>query len=71
MSAPAKDRFLALRESTTLNGIDFVEVLAAPPAGELRVHFVNAVTVDEPGLTATITGGDRVPTVAVEPIVPA
>lgn len=67
MGTPSRDRFLALRQSGTLNGIDFVELVVGQP-GELQVHFVNAVAVDEPGITATITGGDRIPEVAVAPI---
>jgi hypothetical protein len=70
MPPPAKDRFLALRESNTLNGIDFVELMPGSTS-ELQVHFVNAVAVDEPGITATITGGDRVPTVPLAPIAAA
>jgi hypothetical protein len=59
----SRDRFLALLASTTLNGIDFVEVVEAAPT-ELRVHFLNTVTVTNID-TITIDGGDSVPTVAV------
>jgi hypothetical protein len=65
--AEPKDRFTALLKSTTLNGIDFVELDPADPS-ILRVHFLNAVTVATAGMTATIDGGDRIPTVAVAPI---
>ena len=67
MAAPSKDRLLTLLASTTLNGIDFVEVRDTEPKN-LFVHFVNTVVVDQPGLTAAITGGDRIPQVAVGPI---
>jgi hypothetical protein len=62
-----RDRFTELLKSTTLNGIDFVELDAGDPA-VLRVHFLNAVTVATPGIAATITGGDRIPSIAVAPI---
>ena len=65
-----RDRFTALQLSTQWNGIDFVEVDAAD-ASILRVHFLNAVTVAEPGLKARIEGGDRVREVATAPIKPA
>jgi Baseplate J-like protein len=60
-----KNRVLAVVASTTINGIDFVEV-SAPQV--LIVHFLNAVPVADPSITAAITGGDSVPTVAVQPI---
>src|SRR5262245_45425651 len=62
-----RDRFNELLTSTTLNGIDFVELDAGDPA-VLRVHFLNAVSVATPGIAATITGGDRIPSVAVAAI---
>src|SRR5215468_10865804 len=65
--AEPKDRFTALLKSTTLNGIDFVELDPADPS-ILRVHFLNAVAVATAGMAATIDGGDRLPTVAVAPI---
>ncbi len=64
MSEP-KNRELAVAASTTINGIDFVEV-SAPQV--LIVHFLNQVPVKDPSLTVTITGGDSVPTVAVQAI---
>src|SRR3974390_1105300 len=63
--AEPKDRVRALIASTSFNGIDFVEV-AAPRT--LRVHFLNKVTVADPAITATIDGGDSVPTVPLRPI---
>jgi len=67
MEVPPKNRVLELVHSTTLNGIDYVEVREAEPT-RLYVHFFNAVPIDQPGLRATITGGDRTPEVVVEPI---
>jgi hypothetical protein len=58
-----KDRVRAIIASTTYNGIDFVEV-AAPRT--LRVHFLNAVSVADPAVTATISGGDSVPAVPLK-----
>jgi hypothetical protein len=60
-----KNRVLAIVASTTVNGVDFVEV-SAPRV--LIVHFLNAVSVKDPSIAASITGGDSVPTVAVQPI---
>jgi len=60
-----KDRALAVIASKTYNGIDFVEI--APPR-TLIVHFLNDVKVEDPTLTATITGGDSIPTVPLAPI---
>ena len=56
-------------ESSTFNGIDFVEV-ANDAQTPLRVHFLNDVhlahTLDTPAVT--ITGGESIPTVAVNPV---
>src|SRR5260370_16877150 len=67
------DRLADLVASTTLNGIDFVEITSADQTS-LRVHFLNTVTVD--GTLAatnpvTITGGESTPTVPVLPITAA
>lgn len=70
MTTPLRDRALALQASTTLNGMDFVE-LDAGDATVLRVHFLNAVPVAAPGVTAAIDGGDRIPTVPLAPIAAA
>lgn len=67
-----RDRLDALRHSTTLNGIDFVEVASADQT-ELRVHFHNAVQLQgtlDGTRPATITGGEAIPTVAVMAIQP-
>ena len=65
----SKDRRSALILSTTLNGIDFVEI-AADDQKSLRVHFLNAVdiagTFEDDHLT--ITGGDSIPSVKPLPI---
>jgi hypothetical protein len=55
--------------SSPLNGIDFVEV-ASDDQTALRVHFLNAVPLKGKLGTppVTITGGERVRTVAVRPI---
>ncbi|MCC6393691.1 MAG: hypothetical protein IT167_24045 [Bryobacterales bacterium] len=63
------NRRVALIQSATLNGIDFVEV-ATDDQKTLKVHFLNAVTVA--GMFAdkdvTITGGDTIPSVAILPL---
>lgn len=64
------DRLAALLASTTLNGIDFVEV-ATDDQTRLVVHFLNTVTVDGTltGATpVTISGGESVAVVPVAPI---
>jgi hypothetical protein len=63
-----KDRVLAVVASTTYNGVDFVEIVSPRT---LIVHFLNAVSIEDPLMTAVITGGDSVPTVALKPINPA
>lgn len=63
--ADPKDRVLSVINSTTFNGIDFVEVVAPRT---LHVHFLNKVAVADASLTATITGGDSVPTVPLQQI---
>src|SRR5215218_10413176 len=64
------DRLADLIASATLNGIDFVEITSADQTS-LRVHFLNTVAVDTT-LAATnpvtITGGESVPAVPVEPL---
>ena len=73
MSAPSKDRLIALLAptQTKLNGIDFVEV-ANSAQTILKVHFLKALPKASPLVKeAKIHGGDRVPTVEVHPITPA
>jgi hypothetical protein len=64
------DRLADLVASTTLNGIDFVEVTSADQTS-LRVHFLNTVTVQgtlAPANPVRIAGGESVPSVPVRPI---
>ena len=67
------DRLAKLIASTTLNGIDFVEITRADQTG-LRVHFLNRVAVAGSlavGSPVTITGGEATPAVPVLPIAAA
>ena len=69
-NVPSRDRRARLRVLGTLNGIDFIEI-ADPAQTRLRVHFLE-VAPDGPALQAvitraTITGGETVPTVEVNP----
>ena len=62
---PSRDRRAKVLASTTVNGIDFVEV-ANQAQTLLKVHFLNAVTVTLSASQApTITGGETIPTVTV------
>jgi Baseplate J-like protein len=66
---PPRDRLRLLLESTTLNGIDFVEVVAGSGQTALKVHFLKATPALMGLVTAaTITGGDAIPSVTVFPI---
>jgi hypothetical protein len=62
-----KDRKSQLLQSSAWNGIDFVEV-ANDAQTALRVHFLNGVPLQAPVTTPTITGGETIPTVTVNPI---
>jgi hypothetical protein len=65
-----RDRRLALLASTTTNGVDFVEVASADQT-ELRVHFLNTVSLRGTLAAAapvTITGGEVIHTVPVNPV---
>lgn len=65
-----KDRLKLLNNvaNTTLNGIDFVEI-ASPDQTTLRVHFLTTVAVAGTlTSTPTITGGDTIRTVVVDPV---
>jgi hypothetical protein len=58
------NRLAQLIASTTLNGIDFVEIINVDQTG-LRVHFLNQVLVAGSltgGAPVTITGGEATPT---------
>ena len=62
-----KDRKARLLESSSFNGIDFVEV-ANDAETRLRVHFLNTVQLSGTISTPTITGGETIRTVAVKPV---
>ncbi|HTL34341.1 MAG TPA: hypothetical protein VL326_14540 [Kofleriaceae bacterium] len=69
--AGTRDRRGALEAQTHLNGIDFVEVLDDTET-RLRVHFINKqpdkTTLATAIVSATITGGDTIPVIAVRPL---
>jgi hypothetical protein len=67
MEPIAKDRRSAVSLSTTLNGIDFVEV-AAPDQQTLRVHFLSKCALLGKIDRAEVTGGEALPRVAVKSI---
>lgn len=67
MAAETKDRREKLLESTTLNGIDFVEI-ASPDQTTLRVHFLNTVDLKGDISQVTINGGEVIRSVAVQAI---
>lgn len=69
MTTEPKNRRSRLITSTitTLNGIDFVEI-ASTDQKTLRVHFLNSVALQGLVTAATITGGESIPTVKVNPI---
>jgi len=63
-----KDRRALLFTSVAYNGIDFIEI-ANDAQTELRVHFLNGVELSGTlTATPTITGGETIPTVAVQAI---
>jgi Baseplate J-like protein len=62
-----KNRKSQVTQSTTWNGIDFVEV-ANDAQTALRVHFLNGVSLETPVTPPTISGGEAIPTVALEAI---
>lgn len=61
-----KDRLQKLLDpgNTTLNGIDFVEIVTKDQK-TLRVHFLNKVSVQGTVANITITGGETISTVQV------
>src|ERR1700693_2014206 len=63
-----RDRATQVTKSGTYNGIDFVEVGQTATTTTLLVHFLNKNPVTDPHLTATIDGGDSIPTVPLAPI---
>jgi hypothetical protein len=62
-----RDRRAAILASTSINGIDFVEI-ADPSQTTLKVHFLNDVTLGTLLSPPAITGGETIATVAVQPI---
>jgi hypothetical protein len=60
-----RTRITTVTNSSTYNGIDFVEVVTPRL---LHVHFLNAVAIEDPSLTVTIDGGDSIPTVPLKAI---
>jgi hypothetical protein len=67
MALTPKDRREKLLASSTLNGIDFVEVTSADQR-TLRVHFLNHVDVSGSVTNPQITGGEAIRTVVANPI---
>src|ERR1700677_515106 len=67
MATVPKDRVELLLKSTTLNGIDFVEI-ASPDQRTLLVHFLNNVSLTGTVTNPQITGGETIPTVEVNKI---
>jgi hypothetical protein len=65
--ATPKDRVEVLLQSTTQNGIDFVEIASADQR-TLRVHFLNNVALSGTVSNPLITGGETIPTIAVNKI---
>ena len=59
-------RQLLLAADASLNGIDYVQV--APGQTRLYVHFLNKVRLQLRDPKATITGGDAVTSIAINPI---
>jgi hypothetical protein len=54
-----RNRLLLVTESATINGVDFIG-LRAVDATTLFVHFVNTTKVQVAGISASISGGDRI-----------
>src|SRR5580704_975550 len=67
MAISPRDRLALLLGQATFNGIDFVEVVSSDQK-TLLVHFLNAVPMQGTVSAVSITGGETVPTVTVNPI---
>ncbi len=67
MTVEPRDRRSQLLNSTTFNGIDFVEIASADQK-TLRVHFLNPVALQGTVSAVVISGGETIPTVPVNPI---
>lgn len=63
----SRNRLEKLLESTTLNGIDFVEI-ASPDQKTLKVHFLNQISLQGTVNGVTISGGEAIKTVEVNTI---
>lgn len=61
------NRIDVLAQSSTLNGIDFVDI-PTPGLPVLMVHFLNIVPLSGFVTNPQITGGETIPTIAVYPI---
>lgn len=71
VSAPAGRRRQLVREQTALNGIDYVEVVTPPagsPATQLRVVFVNPLSIIPGPAQIRVAGGDRIRSVQVDAV---
>ena len=73
MTAPASTdrRRQLVREQTSLNGVDYVEVVTPPagsPATQLRVVFVNPLGTIPGPAQILVAGGDRIPSVPVKAV---
>jgi len=67
MTTGSKNRRSHLINSTTFNGIDFVEIASADQK-TLRVHFLNSLALKGTVSAVAISGGETIPTVALNPI---
>lgn len=66
----SKNRLNLLVASTTLNGIDFVEVVDGSDQKTLRVHFLSSTKINVQPISASVIGGDTIPTVKIGVITP-
>ncbi|HME37169.1 MAG TPA: baseplate J/gp47 family protein [Candidatus Sulfotelmatobacter sp.] len=68
MATTVKDRVDDLLKSSTLNGIDFVEIAGVNDQQTLYVHFLNNVMLSGTVSNPQITGGETIATVPVNQI---
>src|ERR1700733_6875364 len=64
---PPRNRLGLVTTSSTINGVDFIE-LDSVDATRLYVHFLNAVKLQGTGITAAISGGDRIQGITLKAI---
>jgi Baseplate J-like protein len=64
---PPRNRLGLVTTSSTINGVDFIE-LDSVDATTLYVHFLNAVKLQGTGITAAISGGDRIQGITLKAI---